>query len=132
MKFLFKLQKLPSIGFQSMPKTRTKRHLLILLFASFSSLSYANLITQIQSENHTTDQIAFEQNKKHIITRLHNRGYEIRQVQLDNEYGKAFLQIQVIKSGHYYNITIEYPSLRIISKKSIKTNHKQNPTQKPK
>lgn len=72
------------------------------------------------SPDYFVNQVNFEHNKQHAITALYNRGYQVHEVQLENQNNKPILQIYALKNGSFYDIKMDYPSLKIISEKKHK------------
>lgn len=59
----------------------------------------------------------FNKKQNEAITILKKRGYQVVKVEADEHRGKPALSIEAYKNGQEYEITMAYPSLKIIREK---------------
>ena len=59
----------------------------------------------------------FEQNRAKAVRMLEQRGYQVHDIEADDKWGKPVLEVEAYKNGREYDITLSYPSLKIIREK---------------
>ena len=58
-----------------------------------------------------------EQNRAKAVRMLEQRGYQVHDIEADDKWGKPVLEVEAYKNGREYDITLSYPSLKIIREK---------------
>lgn len=48
---------------------------------------------------------------------LEQRGYQVRDIEADDHWGKPVLEADAYKNGQEYDIVLSYPDLKIIKEK---------------
>ena len=59
----------------------------------------------------------YEQNRAKAVRMLEQRGYQVHDIEADDKWGKPVLEVEAYKNGREYDITLSYPSLKIIREK---------------
>ncbi len=90
-----------------------KKFVLAAVFAAVTSTAFANdyIEQQIYSDKN------FEQNRAKAVRMLEQRGYQVHDIEADDKWGKPVLEVEAYKNGREYDITLSYPSLKIIREK---------------
>lgn len=90
-----------------------KKFVFTALIAAAAASSFANDRIERQVYNDAN----FAQNRAKAVQMLEQRGYQVRNIEADDHWGKPVLEADAYKNGQEYDIVLSYPDLKIIKEK---------------
>lgn len=90
-----------------------KKFVFTALIAAAAASSFANDRIERQVYNDAN----FAQNRAKAVQMLEQRGYQVRDIEADDHWGKPVLEADAYKNGQEYDIVLSYPDLKIIKEK---------------
>ena len=90
-----------------------KKFVFTALIAAAAASSFADDRIERQVYNDAN----FEQTRAKAVQMLEQRGYQVRDIEADDHWGKPVLEADAYKNGQEYDIVLSYPDLKIIKEK---------------
>ena len=90
-----------------------KKFVFTALIAAAAASSFADDRIERQGYNDAN----FAQNRAKAVQMLEQRGYQVRNIEADDHWGKPVLEADAYKNGQEYDIVLSYPDLKIIKEK---------------
>ncbi|EGF09902.1 TPA: PepSY domain-containing protein [Neisseria bacilliformis] len=90
-----------------------KKFVFTALIAAAAASSFADDRIERQVYNDAN----FAQNRAKAVQMLEQRGYQVRNIEADDHWGKPVLEADAYKNGQEYDIVLSYPDLKIIKEK---------------
>ncbi|HFC6394807.1 PepSY domain-containing protein [Neisseria bacilliformis] len=90
-----------------------KKFVFTALIAAAAASSFADDRIERQVYNGAN----FGQNRAKAVQMLEQRGYQVRDIEADDHWGKPVLEADAYKNGQEYDIVLSYPDLKIIKEK---------------
>ena len=90
-----------------------KKFVFTALIAAAAASSFADDRIERQVYNDAN----FEQNRAKAVQILEQRGYQVRDIEANDHWGKPILEADAYKNGQEYDIVLSYPDLKIIKEK---------------
>lgn len=90
---------------------------LLALSLAVTGVAHADNDKDDQIERQVQTDAEFNKKQNEAIAMLKQRGYQVKKVEADEYKGQPALSIDAIKNGQEYEITMAYPSLKIIREK---------------
>jgi hypothetical periplasmic protein len=90
-----------------------KKFVFTTLIAAAAASSFADDRIERQVYNDAN----FAQNRAKAVQMLEQRGYQVRDIEADDHWGKPVLEADAYKNGQEYDIVLSYPDLKIIKEK---------------
>lgn len=90
---------------------------LLVLSLAVTGVAHADNDYDDQIERQVQTDTEFNKKQNEAIAILKKRGYQVVKVEADEHRGKPALSIEAYKNGQEYEITMAYPSLKIIREK---------------
>ncbi|WP_049261196.1 PepSY domain-containing protein [Neisseria bacilliformis] len=90
-----------------------KKFVFTALIAAAAASSFADDRIERQVYNDAN----FAQNRAKAVQMLEQRGYQVRDIEADDHWGKPVLEADAYKNGQEYDIVLSYPDLKIIKEK---------------
>jgi hypothetical periplasmic protein len=90
-----------------------KKFVFTALIAAAAASSFAGDRIERQVYNDAN----FAQNRAKAVQMLEQRGYQVRNIEADDHWGKPVLEADAYKNGQEYDIVLSYPDLKIIKEK---------------
>ena len=90
-----------------------KKFVFTALIAAAAASSFADDRIERQIYNDAN----FAQNRAKAVQMLEQRGYQVRDIEADDHWGKPVLEADAYKNGQEYDIVLSYPDLKIIKEK---------------
>lgn len=90
-----------------------KKFVFTALIAAAAASSFADDRIERQVYNDAN----FAQNRAKAVQMLEQRGYQVRDIEADDHWGKPVLEADAYKNSQEYDIVLSYPDLKIIKEK---------------
>ena len=87
------------------------------VFTALIAAAAASSFADDRIERQVYNDANFAQNRAKAVQMLEQRGYQVRNIEADDHWGKPVLEADAYKNGQEYDIVLSYPDLKIIKEK---------------
>ena len=87
------------------------------VFTALIAAAAASSFSDDHIERQVYNDANFAQNRAKAVQMLEQRGYQVRNIEADDHWGKPVLEADAYKNGQEYDIVLSYPDLKIIKEK---------------